>query len=121
MFKEFDMSKNWVPEILYEDSEDGGLSSHIPFIQVPDGEVMPRFLFICESRDTGETEMGAFGEEQPIVELELYQYANMNTLKENLSLAVYDQVRAALGLEPMAIAVEKGKKITERVRQNIES
>jgi hypothetical protein len=114
------MSNNWVPEILYEESEDG-VTSHIPFIQVPDDEEMPRLLFICESRDTGETEMGAFGEEQPIVALELYQYANMNTLKENLSLAVYDQVRAALGLEPMAVAVEKGKKISERVRQNVES
>jgi hypothetical protein len=113
------MSTNWVPEILYEEAEDG-MTSHIPFVQVPDGEIMPHVLFIFESRNTGETELGAYGEEEPIVELDLYQYANMNTLKENLSLELYDQVRIALGLEPMAVAVEKGKKITDRVLENVE-
>lgn len=114
------MSNNWVPEILYEESEDG-MTSHIPFIQVPDDEEMPAILYVFESRNTGETEMGAYGEEEPIVELDLHQYADMKVLKENLSLELYDQVRAALGLEPMAVATEKGKKITERVRQNVES
>ena len=114
------MSNNWIPEILYEESEDG-LTSNIPFIHVPDDELMPQILFVFESRNTGELELGAYGEEEPIVELDLHQYADMKVLKENLAPELYDQVRAALGLEPMAIAVEKGKKITERVRQNVES
>ena len=47
------MSQNdWVPEIMYEESEDG--SSAIPFIMVPEGKTMPHLLYIFESRDTGE-------------------------------------------------------------------
>ena len=41
-------NRPWVPEIMYEEG-DGGLSSHIPFIQVPSEEDMPRMLFIFES------------------------------------------------------------------------
>ena len=45
----------WIPEIMYEDSGEG-ISSHIPFIQVPLGEHMPNMLFMFESRETGEFE-----------------------------------------------------------------
>ena len=72
---------NWIPEILYEEADDGGLSSHIPFIQVPEYEEMPKMLFIFESRETGDYEPGQDGEELPVTELDLYQYANMNYLK----------------------------------------
>ena len=58
------MSNQWVPEICYEDSE-GGLTSKIPFIHVPDDQSMPRMLFIFESHDTGEYEPGLEGEEIP--------------------------------------------------------
>ena len=44
---------NWVPEIFYEETEDG-ITSHIPFISVPADEVMPKILFMFESRETGE-------------------------------------------------------------------
>jgi hypothetical protein len=106
---------NWIPEILYEESEEG-LTSKIPFIQVPDGEEMPSVLFMFESRDTGEFEPGLDGEEVPVTELDLYQYANMNTLKERLTWVEYDNVRFALGLEPMKTAAIKGQKITSNVR-----
>ena len=74
---------NWIPEILYEEAEEGGLSSHIPFIQVPESEEMPKMLFVFESRETGEFEPGPNGEELPVTELDLYQYANMNYLKQS--------------------------------------
>ena len=61
--------ENWIPEICYEEVEDG-LTSHIPFIQVPDGEEMPGMLFVFESRDTGEVEPGPEGEEMPAGEEE---------------------------------------------------
>ena len=96
----------WIPEICYEDSEEG-LSSHIPFIQVPATEEMPRMLFIFESRETGETEPGPEGEELPVTELDLHQYANMAVLKERLNWIEYDNVRYALGLEPLP-PVESG-------------
>ena len=43
------MRKNWIPEIMYEESSELGASSNIPFIPVPDGEVMPVILFMFSS------------------------------------------------------------------------
>lgn len=108
-------NQNWVPEICYEEGQDG-LSSHIPFIQVPEGVDMPNMLFIFESRETGEFEPGLEGEEVPVVQLDLHQYADMSVLKDGLDLETYDKVRECLGLEPMMAAVEKGRKITDNVR-----
>lgn len=111
---------NWYPEIMYEETEEG-MSSKIPFIMVPPDEAMPPFLFIFESRETGEFEPGMDGEDLPVSELDLHQYANMVILKENLSVEDYDKVRAALGLEPMATAAAKGAQITSRVKENLTS
>ena len=112
------MRKNWVPEICYEE-DPNGMSSHIPFIQVPDGEQMPRFLLIFESRETGEFEPGPEGEELPVTEIDLHQYADMNTLRDTLSTDLYNQVRVALGLEPLDEAIKKGQAITEKIRSNL--
>ena len=111
-------NQSWIPEICYEEGPDG-LSSHIPFIQVPAGVDMPNILFIFESRETGDFEPGLEGEEVPVVQLDLHQYADMNTLREGLDLETYDKIRECLGLEPMAAAAEKGKKITDSIRNNI--
>lgn len=115
------MNKNWVPEILYEESGEDTLSSSIPFIPVPSGEQMPAFLFIFESRETGELEPGPEGEDLPVTELDLHQYADMAILKERLEPETFDQVRAVLGLEPLLTAVQKGQTITEKVRKNLDS
>ena len=109
---------NWVPEITYEESEDG-ISSHIPFIAVPPEEEMPKIIFLFESRETGEFEPGPAGEPLPIVEMDLHQYADMSYLKTGLSPELYDQVRVCLGLEPLSVAVEKGTKITDNIRKNV--
>ena len=116
------MNKHWIPEIMYEDSmEEVGVTSHIPFIPVPEGEEMPRILFVFESRETGEFEPGPEGEELPVTDFELHQYADMAVLKDRLPTELFDQVRSALGLEPLAVAAEKGKKITDKVRTNMSS
>ncbi len=112
------MTTKWIPEIMYEESDEG--SSHIPFIMVPQNETMPQLLYMFESRATGEEEPGLDGSPVPIVEWELHQYADMAILKENLSTADYDKVREALGLESMKDAVEKGKKISSKIRGNVE-
>lgn len=112
------MRKNWVPEICYEE-DPNGMSSHIPFIQVPDGEQMPRFLLIFESRETGEFEPGEDGEPLPIFDMELKQFADMSILKEKLKPKAYDEVRKCLGLEPLKSATEKGKNISETIRNNL--
>ncbi len=110
---------DWIPEILYED-DDCGVTSNIPFIQVPENREMPKLLFIFESRETGEVEPGPDGEELPVTELDLHQYADMAVLKKNLSGVEYDNVRFALGLEPMKTAAMKGQKITSNVKFAVE-
>ena len=111
------MKTKWIPEIMYEDSEEG--SSHIPFIMVPTDEVMPNLLYIFESRDTGEIEPGLEGNPVPVFEWDLHQYGDLNTLKNNLDKKTYDKVRIALGLEPIDVASEKGKKITNKIKDNL--
>ena len=108
----------WIPEIMYEEF-DNGLSSNIPFISVPNDKSMPPILFIFESRETGEYEPGPEGEELPVTSLDLHQYADMNVLKTKLTWEQYDTVRAALGLEPLNSAIDKGKKISENIRNSV--
>ena len=115
------MSSNnptWVPEIMYEEASDND-ASQLPFIMGPTNEVMPKLLYIFESRETGEFEPGLEGEEVPVVEWDLHQYADMAVLKSRLRTDLYDEVREALGLEPMSVAVKKGQEITERVRDKL--
>ena len=110
--------KNWVPEIMYEDAEDG-MTSNIPFIMVPKDQVMPGVLFIFESRETGEYEPDSEGNQLPIIDMELHQYADMITLKEKLTAVDYDKVRNALGLKPLTTAAQEGAIITENIRKNL--
>ena len=84
------------------------------------GEEMPSILFVFESKNTGEFEPGLEGEEIPVIELDLYQYANMNTLKQRMTPIEYDNVRFALGLESLKTAAIKGQKITSNVKIAVE-
>ena len=112
---------NWIPEIMYEEpSQEGGLSSNIPFIPVPNDQEMPKLLYVFESRETGEFEPGPEGEDLPVSEMDLHQYADMAVLKRQLDLETYDRIRSSLDLEPMSSAVRKGKKITDKVHKNIQ-
>tara|TARA_B100000287_G_C20638200_1_gene782496 strand:- start:120 stop:470 length:351 start_codon:yes stop_codon:yes gene_type:complete len=111
---------NWIPEIMYEEAEDGATSS-LPFIMVPSDQEMPKILFLFESRETGEFEPNLEGDPVPIMEMELHQYADMLILKEGLDEETYDKVRACLDLQPLREAAEAGKKITNNIRKNLES
>ena len=111
--------KRWIPEIMYEEVEDG-LSSHIPFVPVPKGEQMPTLLYVFESRETGEFEPGPEGEDLPVTEMDLHQYADLAVLKSSFDEQSYDAIRKALGLEPLRVAAEKGSKITGNVRGKLE-
>jgi hypothetical protein len=112
-------NKNWVPEILYEETESGG-SSSLPFIMVPEEEEMPKLLYIWESNNTGKYEPNDIGDPVPVYEWDLHQYADMLFLKKHLEPDIYDKVRLALGLEKLAEAVKKGSASTERVRNNLD-
>ena len=100
--------RKWVPEIMYEEYEEDSMSGGLPFIQVPEDKDMPDILFMFGSQETGEFEPDIDGNPEPIVQMELYQYANMQYLKESLSHQEYDTVRVALGLDPLDAAKEKG-------------
>jgi hypothetical protein len=80
---------------------------------------MPSLLYIFESRETGEFEPGPDGEDLPVSEMDLHQYADMAVLKERMTVVEYDNVRFALGLEPIVTAAIKGRKITDNIRQNL--
>ena len=110
--------QNWIPEIMYEEGDDG-MSSNIPFIMVPQDEDMPKMIFIFESRETGEFEPNEEGEPVPIIEMGLHQYADMLTLKNGLDVTTYNKVRKCLGLEPLQDAVVAGRKITDNIRKNL--
>lgn len=112
-------SKNWLPEIVYEELE-GGVSSKIPFIHIPEDVEDPPLLFIFLSRKTGEVEPGPEGEEIPVVDMTLHQYIDMQRLQEKLSAEDFDKVRAAVGLESRADAAAKGKRITNNIRTQVE-
>ena len=113
------MTSSWIPEIMYEENDDG-TSSNIPFVMVPPDQDMPAMLYVFESRETGELEPGLDGDDVPVVQWDLHQYADMASLKENLDSITYDIVRSALGLEPLLSATEKGKKISQGIRENVE-
>ena len=112
-------NKNWVPEILYEETEEGG-SSSLPFIMVPENQAMPKLLYIWESRDTGRYEPNNEGNPVPVFEWDLHQFADMLFLKKHLEPNIYDKVRLALGLEKLADAVKAGSENTEKIRNNLE-
>jgi hypothetical protein len=107
--------RKWVPDICYEDYEEDSISGGLPFIQVPADKEMPDIIFMFGSTETGEYEPDEKGNPQPIMEMELYQYANMQYLKEGLDPQTFDEVRICLGLEPLQSAVEKGKKQSKKI------
>ena len=104
----------WIPEVMYEEG------SNLPHIQVPEGETMPGMLFVFSATETGEFEPDDEGNPLPILEMDLHQYADMVTLKNNLDATTYDTVRAALGLEALAVAKEKGRQISQNIRDRVE-
>ena len=113
--------RKWVPEICYEDYEEAELTGGLPFIQVPKDLDVPDVLFMFASKDTGEHDVGVDGEPEPIVEMELYQYACMQYLQEGLDADVYDKVRVCLGLLPLNEARQKGKSSVDSFVKNIHS
>lgn len=114
-----DKKRPWMFEITYETDDSEGQLGSLPLIHVPDGEEMPTFLMVWEARETGEFEPGFNGEEVPVVEWDLRQYARMDALQAKLNADEFDKARIALGLKPLKEAVEGGKKISQSVRQTV--
>ncbi len=104
-------SGRWIPEIVYEDVD--GVQSQIPTIYVPKNCSKPNMLFIFVSEMTGEVEPDSRGREVPVVDIQLHTFANMQVLQTKLSAEAFDDVRKAMGLDPLSVAIEKGKKIND--------
>jgi hypothetical protein len=51
---------------------------------------------------------------------DMHQYADMSRLKTHLSEEVFDQVRVALGLDPLRVALEKAEKNSKNNKNNLE-
>ena len=98
------MNQRWIPEIFYEEAKDG-LTRGLPFVNIPQGKVMPSALFICEVRDA----------EDDMKDLAIHMFANMSVLKQELDKESYNKVRVALGLEDLETATKKGQKITDEL------
>ena len=113
----------WVPEIVYEEYEETetGLTNGLPFIACPEDKEMPGILFFLGTHETGDFEPDIEGNPQPIVEVEVYQYACMKYLEEELSADVYDQVRIALGLETKLAARKKGLETSRKMLETLET
>jgi len=108
-------ARKWVPEIMYEEYDEESISGGLPFIQIPEEKEMPDILFMFGSKETGQFEPDEEGEPQSIVEMELYQFANMQYLKDDLDEETYDKVRVSLGLEPLNTATQKGMKQSQKI------
>lgn len=106
--------KHKIPVILYE-----GDDQVLPYIEVEQDEEMPPVLFIQEYKHTGELEPDGSGNEQPIVEMTIHMYADMEFLSKKLTSERYDEVRVAMGLEPLKKAREEGQKVMDKVFENV--
>lgn len=99
----------WLPEIYYEEDAEG-LTKGLPFVKIPEDKVMPSSVFICGLTDIDEEQK----------ELTVHQFINMSYLKDNVDTDTLNKVRTALGLLPLENAIEEGKKINEKICNNID-
>jgi hypothetical protein len=111
--------RNWIPEIYYEEGSDG-MAGQFPFVQIPNDKDMPSMLFILGSKETGETTPSSTGEPEPIVEMEMYSYVNMQQLQDVMSFEAYDQLRMMIGLKPLDEATKLGFHQSEKMAKDIQ-
>lgn len=112
--------RNWIPEIYYEEGSDG-MAGQFPFVQIPNDKDMPSMLFILGSKETGDTTPSSTGEPEPIVEMEMYSYVNMQQLQDVMSFEAYDQLRMLIGLKPIdeatRLGVEQSQKMVDQIQE----
>lgn len=107
------------PILFYEDTPEGEPVNPIPYIEIEGDDKMPVVLFVQEYKHTDEVEPDSEGNPQPIVDMYMHKFVDMELLKEKLSPELNDVVRDALGMKPLLQAQEAGKKILDRVFENV--
>jgi|GEM_PF-1138614 len=108
------MKKFKIPVILYESEEQA-----IPYVEVLKEDDMPPTLFIQEYKHTGDFEPDVNGDEQPIVDMVMHMFVDMDFLSKKLNSELYDLVRTSVGLQPVKKAREEGQKILDKVYENV--
>lgn len=108
------MNDKWIPEIFYEESNDG-ITRGLPFVNVPKDKEMPSALFLCEIKDVEEEEINSEVEK----EMTINMYINSRYLKEGLTKEEYDKVRHIIGLGSLEEAVDKGEQINSSINNNL--
>lgn len=103
-------SDKWMPEIFYEENN-SGITNGLPFVKIPEDKEMPSSIFLCGVRD--------IKDEEEQKDLTIHMYVNMSSLKQKLDAETLDKVRLSLGLKPLLVAQEEGRKITESINNNI--
>lgn|SRR5690554_509834 len=106
------------PIIYYEETAEGMPESNMPYIEIGKDDPSPPALVINEYRHTGEVEPDENGNPQPIVDIDILMFINLDLLKNNLDSETFDLVRKAIGLEPLGVAQKKGEKILENITKN---
>ncbi len=104
---------NWIPNIFYEEDVEG-ITRGFPFIEVPQDKDMPNCLFIYGMK-TLDTKV----DEEFEKEVVMYSYANMTVLKDKLPLMLFNEVRMALGLQPLHEAISATDKMLENVVEGL--
>lgn len=107
-----------LPVILYEEPLPGEEPNPIPYIEVKKDEEMEPVLFISEYKETGEFEIDPEQGSVQIVDMLIHAYASMDRLKSVLSPERFDEVRVALGMQPLQEASEAGQKVLDKVGAN---
>jgi len=113
----------WIPNIYYEETPDG-VTGGLPFIDVPYGRSMPGCLFICEAkdyRDLSQETKDHMDLDHLEKEIVVHSYANMTILKNKLTPELFDEVRLAIGLQPLQKAVLEGAKKTLEIQKNVDN
>lgn len=114
------VEKYELPEICYDEPQPGHAPNPFPFIAVKKGAKVPVVLFIEVRQDTGETEPGAGGRPEQIVDCIMHKYVDLESLKEKLPPHLNDIVRVALGMKPLKEAQDSGQAILDKARANAE-
>lgn len=109
-----------IPILYYEEPAPGEPANPIPYIEVALDEEMPKVLFISEYKETGEFEVDTGMGSQPIWDMMIHKYVDLDHLQKVVKPKVFDQIRVALGMKPLKEARKAGKPMLDKVLQNAE-
>lgn len=98
------MKKFIQPEIFYEESAEG-LTNGMPFMRIENNKTIPNALFMGAAKNIENKNNEV--DESEMCEITMQMYVNSEILKNVLDVEVYDKVRAAIGLDPLDVAIEK--------------